>query len=68
MLESDTLTREDAIYIIREYLAMSYKEFSELYNVQYHFLNDSLISKRPFSLELQSLIKAVAFKKLKSKK
>ena len=68
ILSAAGLTRDQAHYLIKTYIGLSFAEFCKEYKIQYHFLYDSLMSKRPFTLELQEQIKEAAFKKLKSKK
>lgn len=68
ILETIGLTRDDAKYIIKEYLGLTFIEFSEIYKIKYHYLNDSLMAKRPFTENLQDQIKEAAFTKLVGKK
>ena len=56
ILKKNEITRSEAAYLIKTYLKKSVKEFAAENNIQYHFLNESLIAIRPFILQFQKQI------------
>ena len=66
ILKKSEITRSEAAYLIKTYLKKTVKQFADENNIQYHFLNDSLIAIRPFSTELQTQILKICRKKIKA--
>ena len=60
ILKKDEITRDEAHFLIKTALNMSFKTFCEKFGIGFHFLNDSLMMRRPFSVDLQQQILKIA--------